>query len=210
MSSTRRRKLRTAAIFLLCLLPLLSLGTDLVRDALGANPVEAMLHRTGGWALRLLLISLAVTPARRLFGWTWLVRHRRMLGLFAFAYAILHGAIYVVFDQSLDPGALAEDVLERLYITAGFGALLLLTPLAVTSTRGWQRRLGRRWLQLHRLVYPAGVLAVVHLWWQVKGEAEAYLEAGIYAGALALLLGIRLFFYAARRHRRRARLKEGS
>ena len=124
-------------------------------DGLGANPVETITHETGTWALRLLLATLAVTPLRRHFGWSWLAPERRTLGLLAFAYACLHFATWLVLDLELDIAALASDVVERPFVTAGFTSLVLMLPLAVTSTRGWMKRLGRHWQRLHRLAYPS-------------------------------------------------------
>ena len=179
-------------LFLLCLLPLgkLALETFAVAGlSLGANPVEELLHRLGKWGLNFLLITLAVTPLRRLSGWSWLLRFRRMLGLFAFFYVTLHFLVYAGLDQRFDPAAILEDVAERPYITLGMTALLLLLPLALTSTRAMMRRLGRRWQPLHRLVYPITILGVWHFYWQVKLDT---LEPLIYAAILAALLGFRL------------------
>jgi len=188
-----------AALVIACAAPLAGL---IVRVAGGelADPVEDITHLTGEWALRLLLASLAVTPLRRLFGWRGLAPFRRTLGLLAFGYALLHFATYVALDLGFDFAALAEDVGERLYITAGFAAFLLLLPLAITSTRGWQRRLGRRWLKLHRVVYAAGALAVLHFIWLVKADLR---EPLIYAALLAALLGARAH-HAWRKRRARA------
>ena len=158
-------------------------------DALGADPVAEIEHRLGLWALRLLLLTLAITPLRQLTGWTALLRFRRMLGLYAFAYASLHLAAYVVLDLRGDWPLLLEDIAKRPYITVGFLAWLLLVPLAITSTRGWMRRLGRRWAQLHRLVYAVAVLAVLHFWWLVKSDLR---EPALYAGIAVLLLGWRV------------------
>ena len=176
-------------LFFLGLLPLAALfWLDL-----GANPVETVTHHTGTWGLRFLLLTLAVTPLRRLSGWNWLLRYRRMLGLFAFFYALLHFATYLVFDQFCDPAAIARDVLKRPYITVGFLAFVLLIPLAVTSTNKMIRRLGaRRWQRLHRLVYAIGLLVIVHYFWLVKADLSRPL---LYATVLALLLGYRLWFY---------------
>ena len=142
-------------------LPLIGLVTAFLRDDLGANPIETITHVTGDWALRLLLLCLAVTPARRWLGLALLAPLRRTLGLAAFGYACLHLLTYVGLDQFFDGSALLEDVLERRFVTAGFAAFLCLLPLAVTSTRRWQRRMGRRWVSLHRLVYVAAALAAV-------------------------------------------------
>jgi sulfoxide reductase heme-binding subunit YedZ len=158
-------------------------------DALGADPVAAIEHRTGLWALRLLLLTLAITPLRQLTGQTVLLRFRRMLGLYAFFYASLHLAAYLVLDLGGYWTQLFEEIAKRPYITVGFAAWLLLVPLAVTSTLGWMRRLGRRWGQLHRLVYAVAVLAVLHFWWLVKSDVR---EPAIYAGIAAVLLGWRI------------------
>ena len=158
-------------------------------DALGADPVAEIEHRLGLWALRLLLLTLAITPLRQLTGWTALLRFRRMLGLYTFAYASLHLAAYAVLDLRGDWPLLLEDIAKRPYITVGFLAWLLLVPLAITSTRGWMRRLGRRWAQLHRLVYAVAVLAVLHFWWLVKSDLR---EPALYAGIAVLLLGWRV------------------
>jgi methionine sulfoxide reductase heme-binding subunit len=171
------------------LLPLLLLADRARRGALGANPIELLTHRTGWWALALLLATLAVTPLRRLTGRNELARVRRPLGLFAFFYATLHLLVYFVLDQGVEFGYLLEDVLERPFITAGFAAWLLLLPLAVTSTRGWVRRLGRRWRPLHRLAYLAAGLGVLHFAWGVKADLR---EPLLFAALLALLLGARL------------------
>jgi sulfoxide reductase heme-binding subunit YedZ len=179
-------------VFLLCLLPLAKLLAEafgLWGLSLGANPVEALIHRLGTWALNFLLITLAVTPLRRLTGKAWLLRFRRMLGLFAFFYVCLHFLAYAWVDQRFALGYIIEDIAERPYITLGFTAFLMLIPLAVTSTRGWIRRLGPRWKKLHRLVYVAAILGVWHYYWLVKADVLLPL---VYAGILVLLFGIRL------------------
>ncbi len=158
-------------------------------DALGADPVAAIEHETGLWALRLLLVTLAITPLRRITGQASLLQFRRMLGLYTFFYACLHLAAYVVLDLGGYWAQLFEDIAKRPFITVGFLAWLLLVPLAVTSTRGWMRRLGRRWGQLHRAVYAIGVLTVLHFWWLVKSDIR---EPAMYAAILALLLGWRV------------------
>ena len=155
---------------------------------LGANPVEALIHETGIWGLNFLLITLAVTPLRRLTGLNWLIRFRRMLGLYAFFYAALHFVAYAVIDQRLDIGAIVEDIVERPYITIGIAALLGLLPLAATSTRGMVRRLGKRWQRLHRLIYPIAILGVWHFYWQTKQDI---LEPLVYSGILLVLLLLR-------------------
>ena len=159
-------------------------------NALGADPVAEIEHRLGLWALRFLVLALAVTPLRQLTGWAVLVRFRRMLGLYAFAYATLHLAAYVGLDLRGYWTQLFEDIAKRPYITVGFLAWLLLVPLAVTSTIGWIRRLGRHWARLHTLVYAIGVLAVLHFWWLVKSDIR---EPALYAGLVAVLLGWRIW-----------------
>jgi sulfoxide reductase heme-binding subunit YedZ len=179
-------------LFLLCLLPLAKLALETLGVAgmsLGANPIEELMHRLGIWGLNFLLITLTVTPLRRLTGKNWLIRFRRMLGLFAFFYILMHFLTYAGLDQRFNLPAIIEDIAERPYITVGFTALLLLVPLAVTSTNAMMRRLGRRWQKLHRLVYLIAILGVVHFYWQVKLDT---LEALIYAAILAVLLGFRL------------------
>jgi sulfoxide reductase heme-binding subunit YedZ len=157
-----------AAVWLLGLAPLLWTAIRFVTDALGANPVEALLHWAGRWALILLLVGLAITPIRRLTGWNAVIKVRRLVGLFAFFYAVLHLLIYLGLDQGFAWSFIVEDILERPFITSGMVAFLLLVPLAVTSTKRWIRRLGRRWQRLHRLVYPAAGLGVLHFYWKVK------------------------------------------
>lgn len=176
-------------VFVLSLLPAAGLAAGLFTGGLGANPVEAITHSTGEWALRFLLLTLAVTPLRMLTGYGSLVRLRRMLGLFAFFYAALHLSTYVALDQFFDAAAIVKDVVKRPYITAGFLGFVLMAPLAATSTAGMIRRLGgRRWQQLHRLVYPCAIAAVVHFLWLVKADLT---EPLLYAGVLTALLGYR-------------------
>ena len=159
-------------------------------DALGADPVAEIEHRTGLWALRMLMIALALTPLRQLTGQSVLLRFRRMLGLYAFFYASLHLAVYLGLDLRGYWTQIFEEIVKRPYITVGFAAWLLLVPLAITSTQGWMRRLGRRWGQLHKLVYAIGVLAVLHFWWLVKSDIR---EPLLYAAILAVLLGWRVW-----------------
>jgi methionine sulfoxide reductase heme-binding subunit len=165
---------------------------------LGADPVAKLLHACGKTALNFLLLTLAVTPARRLTGWTDLLRLRRMLGLFAFFYALAHFTVYLLLDRQMDYHTILQDVLKRPYITLGFAALLMLIPLAVTSTNRAMRRLGRRWQKLHRLIYPIAILGVWHYWWQVKKDISVPL---LYACMLAALLGYRLLVRALARRR---------
>lgn len=159
-------------------------------DSLGANPIEVITRATGEWTLILLLVTLTVTPLRRLTGMNWLLRLRRMLGLTAFFYGCLHLVTYLWLDQFFDMAAIVKDIVKRPFITAGFTAFLLLLPLAITSTDAMVRRLGgRRWLALHRLAYLATAIGVVHYWWLVKADVR---EPFFYAVVLALLLGVRL------------------
>jgi len=178
-----------AAVIVVALVPAAALLWDLYRDALGANPIEEITHRTGEWALRLLVVTLAVTPLRRLTGWNGLAPYRRIFGLLAFFYATLHFSTFVVLDHFFDWQRIIADVGKRRYVTAGFAAFVLLVPLAITSTRGWVRRLGKRWARLHRLVYPAALLAVVHYYWLVKSDVRGPLA---YGAVVALLLAARL------------------
>ena len=182
-------------IFGVSLLPLawiLWLGWQ---DQLGANPVETLSHRTGDWSLRFLLLTLAITPLRRLSGWTGVQKYRRMLGLFAFFYVGLHFTVYLVFDQFFDWTAIVADIARRPYITVGFAAFVLLIPLAITSTNGMIRRLGRHWQRLHRLVYLTAILGVLHYAWLVKADLR---EPLLYGGLLAALLGYRLWWWQTR------------
>ena len=183
-------------LFLLCLTPILKIVWDAVRGDLTANPIEDLTHRTGWWALTLLMVTLAVTPVRRFTKWNRVILYRRMFGLFAFFYASLHVAIYFGLDQLLSFEYILEDIMERPYITVGFTAWLLLVPLAVTSTRGWIRRLGKRWQTLHRLIYVSAVLGVLHFLWLVKADVRQPL---IYAAVLAVLLVARLPIFKRRR-----------
>lgn len=200
----QRRRLVKPVVFLLCCLPwaALALGAAGIGDfSLGANPVEMLLHHCGKWALNLLLGTLAIRPLATLARWPALFAYRRMLGLFAFAYALSHLAVYLVLDQGLYWPAVVEDVLERPYITLGATALLLLLPLALTSTRAAMRRLGRRWQPLHRLIYPAAILGCWHFYWQVKQDIR---EPLLYAAALGVLLGWRYLRWLGARASSRA------
>jgi sulfoxide reductase heme-binding subunit YedZ len=176
-------------LFALCLVPFGALVWDYTHQALGPDPVAALEHRTGLWALRLLLITLTVTPLRRLTGWNKAVRFRRMLGLFAFFYASVHLLIYTVVDLGGFWSQLLEEIAKRPYITVGFSAWLLLIPLAITSTKGMMRRLGRRWQQLHRLVYVAALLGTLHFLWLVKADHR---EPALYVGLFVVLMLLRL------------------
>lgn len=178
-------------VFTAALLPLAALvagAAGVAQFRLGVNPVETIQDTTGIWALRFLLLTLAMTPLRLAIGQAWPLHFRRMLGLFAFAYAALHFSNYLLLDRTLNLGEIIPDVARRPFITIGFINLLLLVPLAVTSTAGWRRRLGPRWLKLHRLVYVIAILACWHFWWQVKKDIT---EPLVYASILAGLLGVR-------------------
>lgn len=211
MSSATRPRRRTPSagilaaktiVHALALTPLAILGAQFWEvmqtgsNALGADPVAAIEHRTGLWALRMLMITLAITPLRQLSGQAVLLRFRRLLGLYAFFYACLHLCSYLVLDLQGYWTQIFEEIAKRPYITVGFLAWLLLLPLAVTSTQGWMRRLGRRWGQLHKAIYAIGVLAVLHFWWLVKSDIR---EPALYAGLLAVLLGWRAWKAVSRR-----------
>lgn len=176
-------------VFLLCLAPLGWLLAQALLEELGANPVEAIIRFLGDWALRLLLLTLTATPLRLLSGWSWPVRLRRLLGLFSFFYAVLHLLAYTVLDQFFDWAAIWEDIIERPFITTGMLAWLLLLALAVTSNQAAQIRLGRNWKRLHRLIYPAAILAAVHFALMVKADLR---EPLVYGAILTVLLGLRL------------------
>ncbi len=197
-------QLAKAAVFVACLGPLafaVAGAFGVAGVSLGANPVEAILHSMGDWGLKFLLATLMITPARRLTGYTPLIRFRRMLGLFSLFYVSLHFLTYAWLDQGLALDVIIEDIVERPYITLGVAALLMMIPLGVTSTNRMMRRLGRRWQSLHRLVYPIAILGVWHFWWQVKQDI---LEPAIYAAVLAALLLYRVVDARRRRQRRQA------
>lgn len=176
-------------VFLLALLPLLLLIRGFFTNDLTANPVEYLLRQTGYWGLVLLFFSLAVTPARRLFRWKKIVSLRRMLGLFSFAYIGLHFLIYLFLDRELYWDEIIPDIVKRPYITIGFSAFLAMIPLAVTSTKGWMKRLGKGWQKLHRLTYVIAVAGVVHFWWQVKADIR---QPALFAVILLILFALRL------------------
>jgi sulfoxide reductase heme-binding subunit YedZ len=180
-----------ALLFLVALIPLGKLIAMGLTVGLGANPIEKITRTTGYWTLTFLMITLSVTPARKLSGWQWLVRMRRMLGLYTFFYASLHFLTYLVVDQFFDWSAILKDIVKRPYITVGFPSFVLLMPLAITSTDGMVRRLGgKNWRRLHRLVYLTAAGGVVHFWWLVKKDISNPLN---FACILALLLGFRLY-----------------
>ncbi len=177
-------------VFILLLLPLLTLAWGVSQDTLGANPVEAMIRGLGDWGLRILLLTLSISPLRRLFNMPRLLRFRRMLGLFAFFYVSLHLLAYLWLDQGLDWQEIWLDIVERPFITIGMLAFLLLIPLTLTSTKGMIRRLGKNWKRLHKLVYPISILAMVHFFWMVKLDIS---EPVIYAVILVILLIERIY-----------------
>jgi len=179
-------------IFAASLVPFALVVGDLfeITGALSANPIEEIQDRFGNWGLRFILIALAVTPARIILGKPWLGRFRRMLGLFAFFYVLLHFATWLFLDQGLLLSAIVEDIVERPFITIGFAALLILLAMAATSTAGMRRRLGRRWQKIHNWFYVAAILGVWHYWWQVRLDAS---DPAIYAAILAVLLGYRIW-----------------
>ena len=193
-----RRAWVKIAVFVLCLVPAISLGWSFYQQDLTANPLEYITHFTGDWAIRLIVATLAVTPLRKLLHLPDLIRFRRMIGLFAFFYGSLHFLAYLWLDRLFDFQDLAKDIAKRPFITAGFVSFVLMLPLAITSTKGWIRRLsGRRWQMLHRLVYFAAIAAVVHYYWLVKSDVRQPL-------LYATLVGILLLFRAGAWVRARA------
>jgi sulfoxide reductase heme-binding subunit YedZ len=185
----KRINLTKVVVFFACLLPLAMLVWKGLRADLGANPIEVITHSTGRWTLILLLMTLGITPARKLTGHPWLIRFRRMLGLFAFFYGCLHLTTYVWLDKFFDWRDMMKDIGKRPFITLGFTAFALLVPLAVTSTRWMIQRLGgRRWAALHRLIYLSAIAAIVHFLWAVKKDIRQPVQYGV---VLAALLGYR-------------------
>ncbi|TDR80747.1 sulfite oxidase heme-binding subunit YedZ [Paludibacterium purpuratum] len=185
-----------ALLFVLALIPFVrTILIVLSGDAI--DPVAFMTHATGDWILIFLMLTLAVTPLRRLGFPSAIVRLRRMLGLFAFFYATLHFSIYLVLDKFFDPVAIAHDVVKRPFITVGFTALVMMTPLAITSTDGWMRRLKRNWGRLHRAIYAVAIFGVLHYWWLVKRDLR---QPILFAAILAVLLGLRLFWSFRQRY----------
>ncbi len=182
-----------AALFALCLVPLGWLVYDVVTENLSANPIEDVLHRTGLWALRLLIVTLCMSPLKWITGNNQFIRVRRLFGLFTFFYASLHLFVYLVLDRSLAWSHVLEDIVKRPFITVGFGAWLILLPMAVTSNQRMIRRLGKRWKTLHRGIYLVALLSALHFIWLVKADL---LEPLIYAGILAALLFARLLRYS--------------
>jgi sulfoxide reductase heme-binding subunit YedZ len=187
-------------IFLLCLLPAVLLLTDAfeITGRLGANPIEAIQDRFGNWALRFIMITLAITPLRRFTNWNWLLRFRRMLGLFTFFYALMHFLTWLILDREMNMADIVDDLTERPFITLGFIAVVLLTLLAITSLTSLRRRMGRHWQSLHNVIYLIAVLGVWHYWWQVKKDIT---EPLMYAAILTVLLGIRIWWRMRRNPR---------
>ncbi len=181
-----RNKWLKVCVFIACLVPLGLLLWRGFTGGLGANPVEFITHATGDWTIRFLVITLAITPLRQMFGVPDLIRFRRMLGLFAFFYGCLHFTTYIWLDKFFNLPEMWKDVAKRPFITMGFAAFVLMIPLALTSTAGWIRRLGgRRWSMLHRLIYFSAICAVIHYYWLVKSDVRKPL---FYSGCVALLL----------------------
>ena len=188
-----RRRLTKVALFLLALVPLALLVRGALTNNLGANPAEAIQLTTGRWAFRFLLLTLAITPLRRLTHWNALIQYRRMLGLFSFFYATCHFTAYWAFDLNFAFAKMLGDIRKRPFITMGFTAFLLMAPLALTSTKGWIRRLGKKWTALHRLIYVSAICAAIHFAWKVKVFAG---DAVLYAVLVAVLLGFRILWSA--------------
>lgn len=181
-------KILKVVVFLAALVPLGLLVWKGFHDELGANPIEVITHATGDWTIRFLLITLSITPLRRITGWQGWIRFRRMTGLFAFFYGCLHLTTWVWLDKFFNLHDMADDLLKRRFIFVGMTGLLLILPLAITSTKGWIRRLGKKWQTLHRLIYFSAIAGVIHYVWLVKADETKPEE---YAAILAVLLGIR-------------------
>ena len=200
-----QQKLLKAVLFIAAVTPFLRLVLFAFTDQLGANPVEFITRNTGDWTLYFLCITLAVTPLRRITGWNWLVRLRRMLGLFAFFYAALHFLTFLWFDHFFDVAEMLKDVVKRPFITVGFAAFLLLIPLAATSTNGMIKRLGgKRWQLLHRLIYLIAPLGILHYWWMKAGKND-FSEPILFGLIVATLLLLRLYWRFAQGQGVRAR-----
>lgn len=189
-------KLSKVVVFFAALIPLALLAWKGFHEELGANPIEVITHSTGDWTLRFLLITLSITPLRRITGWQGWIRFRRMTGLYAFFYGLLHLTTWVWLDKFFDIHEMLADVEKRRFITVGMTGLLLMLPLALTSTKGWIRRLGKRWTKLHRLVYASALAGVIHYWWLVKADET---KPETYGAILAVLLGIRIVIAVRKR-----------
>ena len=196
--STKQIRFIKAALFVLALLPFLRMAW-LVAQGVPVEPLEFLTRGTGEWTLYFLCITLAVTPLRRFTGWNWVVRLRRMLGLFVFFYALLHFTCFLWFDHFFDLGAMLEDVIKRPFITVGFIAFVLLIPLAATSTNAMIRKLGgKRWQWLHRLIYVIAALGILHFWWMKAGKND-FQEPIIFGAIVAVLLGLRVYWALAKK-----------
>jgi sulfoxide reductase heme-binding subunit YedZ len=201
-ASDLARRAAKPALFVLCLGPLLQLVWLALGEGLSANPIEFLNRYLGDWAMRMILVTLVVTPVRLLSGWGGLARFRRMLGLFAFTYAFLHLSSYIVLDHFFDWPRIWDDIVKRNFITVGMIAVLALVPLAVTSTNKMLRRLGsRKWQRLHQLIYPIAILVIVHYYMMVKADIR---EPLIYGAVLAALLLVRVFYNVKRRRAQKA------
>ena len=175
-------------LFVICLVPIFLCVWDYLTDQLGSKPIEVLSQRTGDWTLRFLLITLAITPLRNVFGWSGLVRYRRMLGLYVFFYAVLHLLIYLIVDKSLNVSDVANDIVKRPYLAVGLLAFLLTIPLVLTSTGAMKRYLGKRWKPLHQLVYVIAALGVLHYLWMVKDDI---LQPVVYVSLFLMMYGYR-------------------
>jgi methionine sulfoxide reductase heme-binding subunit len=197
----QKRRTGKIIVFILGLVPFFWLGYDGLSDMfrgtirLTANPIEFITHYTGDWTLRLIIIGLFITPLRKTFPRLDIIRYRRMIGLFAFFYGVLHFLTWIWLDKFFDPHEMWADIIKRRYITVGMAAFLMLIPLAITSTRGWIRRLGKRWQLLHRLVYFAAIAGVIHYYWLVKSDIRLPVLYGLF---VALVLGWRVRFWMRR------------
>ena len=189
-------RLPRVAVFLLCLIPAALLVYDALSGHLAAEPIKDLTHRTGTWGITCLTATLAITPLRRFTGWNRLQSYRRMLGLFAFFYLSLHFSVYFVLDQFFDWHTIVKDIAKRPYITVGFTGFLLMVPLALTSTRGWVKRLGRRWVTLHALIYVTALAGIVHFTWSQKADVT---RPRLYGAVLVILLASRLPLLSRRR-----------
>jgi sulfoxide reductase heme-binding subunit YedZ len=198
LDATQQKRLK-AVLFIAATLPFLRLVVYTINDWLGANPVEFITRNTGDWTLYFLCITLAVTPLRRLSGWNWLIRLRRMLGLFAFFYASLHFMTFLWFDHFFDVAEMLKDVVKRPFITVGFSAFVLLIPLAATSTNAMIKRLGgKRWQLLHRLIYLIAPLGILHYWWMKAGKND-FEQPIVFGLIVAALLLARVYWRFAQR-----------
>ncbi|MES2933537.1 MAG: protein-methionine-sulfoxide reductase heme-binding subunit MsrQ [Pseudomonadota bacterium] len=192
--SPKQFKILKAALFVIALLPFLRLALFTAIDRLGANPIEFITRNTGDWTLYFLCITLSITPLRRLSKWNWLVKLRRMIGMYAFFYAVLHFTTFLWFDHFFDIDEMLKDVIKRPFILVGFIAFLLLIPLAITSTNGMVKRLGgKRWQWLHRLIYLIAPLGILHFWWMKAGKQD-FEQPLLFGLIVAVLLVMRLYW----------------